>query len=132
MDTISFCNNWGDIPFYSGFGKVEVAIALVEPEVDSWIGGIRSLRAEGELFQADPVAFYLSDRTTGKWSSLRSLFFWTKALAAAILTKLQTAIAKMEALTALLEWKAEVDEVFRREIKKRGLGASHFCRNTDS
>ncbi|MEH2416750.1 hypothetical protein [Nostoc sp.] len=71
MDTISFCNNWGDIRFYSGFDKVEVAIALVEPEVDSWIGGIRSLRAEGELFQTDPVAFYLSDRTSGKWISLR-------------------------------------------------------------
>lgn len=68
----------------------------------------------------------MSDRTTGKWSSLRSgfspnLFFWTKAIAAAIMTKLQTAIAKMEALTALLEGKAEVDEVFRREIKKRGF-----------
>ncbi|MEH2361231.1 hypothetical protein [Nostoc sp.] len=37
------------------------------------------------------------------------------------MTKLQTAIAKMEALTALLEGKAEVDEVFRREIKKRGF-----------
>jgi len=50
-----------------------------------------------------------------------NLFFWTKALAAAIMTKLQTAIAKIEALTAFLEGKAEVDEVFRREIKKRGF-----------
>jgi type I restriction enzyme M protein len=34
-----------------------------------------------------------------------------EVIAAAIMTKLQTAIAEMEALTALLEGEAEVDEV---------------------